>query len=122
LYSNVELTPEEEDRLIEITARKIHEYGMEAAAILFLESSKPIAWVGGEMGRFFITPFIPIFSEEWGVKSEKFLRTFEKRENIEKLLTRLEELSHEDDKSKKGADKLSQETEQASDSKNVKTP
>jgi len=57
--------------------------------------------VGGEMGRFFITPFVPIISDKWGVTSEKFFLVFEKRENIEKLLKRLEQLAQEEDDKKK---------------------
>ncbi len=108
MYYDVEVTPEEETELIEQVAQKIHEYKMETVAILLLESSKPLVWVGGEMGRFFITPFVPIISDKWGVKSEKFFLIFEKRENIERLLKRLEELATEDD-SKKAAEKAKKE-------------
>ncbi len=102
MSNDAEPTPEEEEQLIEYLAQKIHQYGMETPAIFFLESSKPLAWVGGEMGRAFITPFIPIISEEWGAKSEKFFIIFEKRANIEKLLKRVEELANEMDEKKPG--------------------
>ncbi len=101
MYSEVEVTPEIEEEFIEKVAQKIHEYEMDTAAILFLESSKPLVWIGGEMGRFFITPFVPIISDKWGITSEKFFRVFEKRENIEKLLVRLEQLTQEDEDKKK---------------------
>jgi len=101
LYSDIEVTEKDEAEFIEKVAQKIHEYEMETAAILFLESSKPLVWVGGEMGRFFITPFVPIISDKWGITSEKFFRIFEKRENIEKLLNRLESLAQEDEGKKK---------------------
>jgi hypothetical protein len=104
LYYDVEITPEIEAEYIEKVAQKIHEQEMETAAILLLESSKPLVWVGGEMGRFFITPFVPIISDKWGVTSEKFFLVFEKRDNIERLLKRLEELAEEDD-AKKRAEK-----------------
>jgi len=97
----VEISPELEAEYIEKAAQKIHEQEMETAAILLLESSKPLVWVGGEMGRFFITPFVPILSDKWGETSEKFFLVFEKRENIEKLLQRLEQLSQEDTDRKK---------------------
>ena len=73
---------------------------METPAILLLESSKPLVWVGGELGRFFVSPFIPVISEDWGVKSEKFLRIFEQRSNVEKLLKTLEEFAKEDERRK----------------------
>jgi hypothetical protein len=101
LYYDVDVTPELEAEYIEKAAQKIHEQEMETAAILLLESSKPLVWVGGEMGRFFITPFVPILSDKWGETSEKFFLVFEKRENIEKLLQRLEQLAQEDTEKKK---------------------
>lgn len=101
MYYDVEITPETENEYIEKVAQKIHEYEMETAAILLLESSKPLVWVGGEMGRFFITPFVPIVSDKWGVTSEKFFLVFEKRENIERLLKRLEELAQQDEDKKR---------------------
>jgi hypothetical protein len=106
LYYDVEITPEIEAEYIEKVAQKIHEQEMETAAILLLESSKPLVWVGGEMGRFFITPFVPIVSDKWGVTSEKFFLVFEKRENIEKLLNRLEALVEEDEDKKRAEKEL----------------
>jgi hypothetical protein len=108
------ITEEEEEDIIEKTAEKIHEYGMETPAILFLESSKPLVYIGGEMGRFFIMPFIPAFSEEWGRKGDKLLRVFEKRDNIEKLIVILEEMAQgkekKNEKDKKPQDKDKKES------------
>ena len=101
MYYDIEITPELETEYIEKVAKTIHEHEMETAAILLLESSKPLVWIGGEMGRFFITPFVPIISDKWGVTSEKFFLVFEKRENIERLLKRLEELTQEDEVKKR---------------------
>jgi len=117
LYYDVEITPELEAEYVEKVAQKIHEYEMETAAILLLESSKPLVWVGGEMGRFFITPFVPIISDKWGVTSEKFFLVFEKRENIEKLLKRVEQLAQEADDKKKAEKKAAKEKEKQEDEK-----
>ena len=116
MYYDTEVTPEEETQLIEQVAQKIHQYQMETAAILLLESSKPLVWIGGEMGRFFITPFVPIISDKWGVKSEKFFRIFEKRDNVERLLKRMEELALEDDEKKRAAKKAAKEAKAAAES------
>ncbi len=113
MYSDVEITEKDEEEFIEKVAQKIHEYEMETAAILFLESSKPLVWVGGEMGRFFITPFVPIISDKWGITSEKFFRIFEKRENIEKLLQRMESLAQEDEDKKRKEKQEQKATEKA---------
>jgi ABC-type Zn2+ transport system substrate-binding protein/surface adhesin len=113
LYYDVEVTPKDEEEFIEKVAQKIHEYEMETAAILLLESSKPLVWVGGEMGRFFISPFVPVISDKWGIVSEKFFLIFEKRENIEKLLKRLEELTQEDDAKAKEEKRAAKEKKEA---------
>jgi ABC-type Zn2+ transport system substrate-binding protein/surface adhesin len=113
LYYDVEVTPKDEEEFIEKVAQKIHEYEMETAAILLLESSKPLVWVGGEMGRFFITPFVPVISDKWGITSEKFFLIFEKRENIEKLLKRLEGLAQEDDAKAREAKRAAKEKKEA---------
>jgi len=117
LYYDVEITPEVEAEYVEKVAQKIHQYEMETAAILLLESSKPLVWVGGELGRFFITPFVPIISDKWGVTSEKFFLVFEKRENIEKLLKRVEQLAQEADDRKKAEKKAAKEKQEEADKK-----
>jgi len=125
LYFDIEITPELESEYIEKVAQKIHEQGMDTAAILLLESSKPLIWVGGEMGRFFITPFVPIISDKWGVTSEKFFLVFEKRENIERVLKRLEQLTQEEDDTKKAEKaarkKAEQDKAQAKESEAIST-
>ena len=113
LYSDIEITPKDEEEFIEKVAQKIHEYELEPPAILLLESSKPLVWIGGEMGRFFISPFAPIISEEWGITSEKFFLVFEKRENIEKLLKRLEQLTQEEDAKAREAKRAAKEKKEA---------
>ncbi len=109
LYYDVEVTPELEAEYIEKVAQKVHEYEMETAAIMLLETSKPLVWVGGEIGRFFITPFVPIISDKLGVTSEKFFLVFEKRANIEKLLKRIEQLAQDADEKKKAEKKAAKE-------------
>jgi len=96
-WDRLEITPEEEERVIRKVASIIHKYGMDAAAILFLESFKPLVYVGGELGKFFISPFLPALGEEISISGEKFFRIFEKRENIERLITILEEMSAEEE-------------------------
>ncbi len=125
MYYDVEVTPKDEEEFIEKVAQKIHEYEMETVAILLLESSKPLVWVGGEMGRFFISPFVPILSEDWGVTSEKFFLIFEKRENVDKLLKRLEELAQADEaksKEEKRAAKEKKEAEKAAEADGGEQP
>ena len=103
MYWEVEVTTEDEERIIRKTAETIHKYGMDVAAILMIESFKPLTFIGTQMGRFFLAPFLPVFGENVGVSGEKFLTVFEKRENVEKLISLLEEIANE--KEIKKADK-----------------
>ena len=88
-----EVTPEEEAGVIEWMAREFHKYGLEAAAILFLESGKPLAFIGSQIGSVFVMPFLPFFGDNAYTKGDKFFKVLQKRENVEKLIKRLEELS-----------------------------
>lgn len=101
MYWDMELTEEEEEEVIKSVAKKIHQYGMEVAAILMLESVKPLTFIGSQMGRFFLSPFLPAFGDNIGLAGEKLFYVFEKRENMEKLLTVLEELAREEPEPKK---------------------
>ncbi|MEM3055662.1 MAG: hypothetical protein QW639_00330 [Candidatus Bathyarchaeia archaeon] len=100
MYWDVEVSPEEEEEIIRKAADLIHRYGMDVAAILFIESIKPLTYIGGQMGRFFLSPFLPAFGERIGRGGEKFFTVFEKRENVEKLLRLLEEKAKEEEKPK----------------------
>jgi len=95
LFWDFELTKEEEEKIIKKAAEIIHRYGMEVAAILMLESVKPLLYIGGQLGRFFAGPFLPLISNELGRKGETILRVFEKKENVEKLIKLLEEMAKE---------------------------
>jgi len=90
LFFKVELMPEEEELIIKQIADKIHNWGIDTAAILFLESMKPLALIGGQIGQSFISPFLLLISENIAHSSEKLFMTFEKHENVEKLIMLLE--------------------------------
>lgn len=93
LYFDDELSEEEEERIIKEIANYIHLKGLETAAILFFESSKPFALIGGGMSRLFVMPFLPVFGEEADVFGQKMISLLEKRKNIEKLIQKIEELT-----------------------------
>lgn len=101
MYWDVEVTPEDEDEMIRKIAETIHKYGLDVAAILMIESVKPLSFIGAQMGRFFVSPFLPALGEDVGISGEKFLQIFEKHENVEKLITAIEELTREEEEQKK---------------------
>jgi hypothetical protein len=61
--------------------------GLEAAAVMFLESIKPISFIGSQFSMVLVAPYLSIFGD-MGIDYIKF---FEKRENVERLLKRLED-------------------------------
>ena len=103
MYYDIDVTPEDEEEMIKKIANEVHKRGLDLFAILTLETFKPLSYVGTQLGRAFISPFLPAFGDDIGLGGEKAMQVFEKRENVEKLLTILEELAEEDERSKKEA-------------------
>jgi hypothetical protein len=93
MFWDEEVTPKDVDEIIEWTAREIYRYGMETAAILFLESYKPMSRVGASMGQVFLFPLLPLFGDNAIIKGDKFFRIFQEHENVEKLIQRLEDIA-----------------------------
>ncbi len=60
-----------------------------------------MSFVGAQMGRLFVSPFLPAFGENIGISGEKFLQIFEKPENGEKLIKAVEALAREEEERKK---------------------
>jgi len=88
------ISPEEECKIIEKTAQVIMYSDMEVAAIIFFESFKPLSILGGQFARLFVEPFLSFFGD-MGITGHKLIETYEKRENIERLLKRIKELQEE---------------------------
>ena len=85
------LTPQQEEILTKIAKKVVH-WKMSVPAVLFLESVKPLNYVGSQMMAFF-EPFVhALFT--W--KDYDEVRTMmEERETVEKLLQRIEQLDSE---------------------------
>ncbi len=93
MFWDEEISVEEENEIIEKIAREFYKYGLETAGIMFLESLKPISRYGSSMGQMVLTPMLPFFGENVMMKGDKAFRIFEKDENIERLIQRLENLA-----------------------------
>ena len=123
MYEDIEVTSEDEDEMIMMIAQKIHKHGLDVAAIFMIESVKPLSYIGTQMGRFFVSPFLPALGENIGISGEKFFQIFEKRDNVEKLIKAVEELTREEEKQKnvekaKKLERRSARTETGEASKN----
>ncbi len=87
------------DELVEKIAKKVVEIGMEAPAVLALESVRPLSFIGSQLGRAMIAPWFGIFG--WGamMKADNYMEVFEDKENVKKLVRRIEELAGISDRS-----------------------
>ena len=117
-FDETELTEEEVDEIIRKIAERIQQYGMETVAILTLESVKPIVYIGGEMSRLMISPFLPALGPNANELGENLINVFEERKNVEKLITILEEMESgeygkEEDEQEAGAPEEGQEKPEA---------
>jgi hypothetical protein len=98
-------TPQEEqEKILKKAYELIRKYKMEVPAVMFLETMKPFAWVGGEMLRIALSPYMIFFWRE----GHALIDTFESRKNLERLIKMLEE-SHRQEEEMKEKEKASQD-------------
>lgn len=90
-------TESEENETIEKAAKKIANSEWSNLVIMLLRTFRPLFYIGGELATFFLSPLLIMFED----KGFKLINTFEKRENIEKLIARIEELENETESGKK---------------------
>lgn len=92
-------TPEEAEQVIERIASAIHRHRMETPAILFLEMHKPISFMASQ-GLIVGTPLIAPFA---GLENVQTLsRLLRDRDNVERLIQRIEEFAVLGNASKEG--------------------
>jgi hypothetical protein len=83
------------EQAIEEIASEVVRRKLEAPAILFFEMNRPLAFIGSQ-ALIVATPLLgPLFGPE---KMARYSKLLSKRENVEKLIDRIEELSREKDK------------------------
>jgi hypothetical protein len=87
---STDLTDEETDALVLKAANEIVRRKLETPAILFLEMNKPLANVGANAALMFAPFAVPLLGFDF---VNDYSRLFSKRENVEKLLLKIEELS-----------------------------
>jgi hypothetical protein len=87
IYSSEDISEEEKERLFEKIAKDIVERRLGIPAIMFLESIKPLSFVGSQI-MIMMNPFIQAL---FNIKSYwMFSVLFEKRENVECLIKKIE--------------------------------
>ena len=93
LFDLIRTVPlDDEDVAVEEMATRLVKEGMGTAAILFLESSKPLGFVAGQVALA-ASPFIGGFVEP--ARIERYSDLFSDRAFIERIIQRVEELENE---------------------------
>jgi hypothetical protein len=91
-HERAEEKREEHREAMDRFAAKVVDWRMTAPAIMFLESSKPLSFLGNQALIF----FQPIVQSIFSFKSyDEIVEVLEDRENIEYLLCKIEELEAE---------------------------
>ncbi|MCS7386210.1 MAG: hypothetical protein DRJ18_03355 [Candidatus Methanomethylicota archaeon] len=86
----LEITPERKKELIEKIANEIVKRGLETPAIMFLETIKPLTWVGAELSIVYVLPFVKAYIQHPVV--DDLVALFHDRDAVEALIKRIEEL------------------------------
>jgi hypothetical protein len=86
--------------LIEKIAQATVKYGMETAAVFFLEQIRPISRIAWGTSMITVSPWITIVSsilnkDEWEQRGMSVLYFFRDRNNVEQLIRRIEELAQD---------------------------
>jgi hypothetical protein len=87
--SEYELRAEEEERLIDNIAKTVVDYGLEAPAIMFLETTRPLSFIASQLAIVVLGPLQWLFQLE----GPKYTGLFMKKENVGKIIERIEGLS-----------------------------
>lgn len=95
---NFEVSEERKKFLINKIAQKVIDYRLSPVAIVFLESSKPLSFLGNQF-MIFMQPFYrALFSFR---EYEEIAAMLEDRNNIEALICEIERLEEERDENKR---------------------
>jgi hypothetical protein len=87
--SEFDLTEEEEKKLIDNIARIVVDKGLEAPAIMFLEATRPFSFIASQFAILALGPLQWLFELE----GPKYTGLFMKKENVSRIIDRIEELS-----------------------------
>lgn len=107
--SDKTLSGEDAD-LLRSVAGRIVRMRMGVAAVFFLESAKPLSFVGSQ-ALVFIEPFVKAFLTL--PQYDRFVRLLEDRGNVERLIQEVERLDREQDQREKDLHRRMREEKQA---------
>jgi hypothetical protein len=93
--SEADKIPDDEERVLDKLAERVVRWKMAVPAIVFLESVKPLNYIGAQTMVF----FEPIVQTIFNFKDyDTFRRAMERRENVERLLQKIESADADESK------------------------
>jgi len=101
MFSEHEVSPEEVDKTVERIARKVVDSELELYARFLLAMSWPLVFVGGQLARVFIGPYLFIFGRRESTFYD-YISIFENKDNVFKLINKIDEFTEEKDKKGRG--------------------
>ena len=102
-----------DEEILDAVAGRIVRMGLTTPAIFFLESSKPLSYVGSQ-GLVFLEPFIKSVLNL--AYYDRFVRLMEDRANFERLIERIEELDELEQKKERDRKREAKEQKSANGS------
>lgn len=86
------LLPDSPEALIDVVARKVVQRRLEVPAVFFLEMNKPLSFIMGQS----LLVAMPFLAPILGIQRvEQLSQLLQERENVDRLIERIEELSQE---------------------------
>jgi hypothetical protein len=82
-----DLTPEIEEKMINELVMKINSYELREPATILLFAFKPFATITAQTSLIFLAPIFELL----GIKGYKWVSFFNKKDNVERLVRKLEE-------------------------------
>ena len=93
-----EVTDAQRDEMIDAFARKVVARRLETPAVFFLEAHKPLSFVASQS----LLLGAPLLGAFFGFRNvNRWARILEERENVERLIKRIEILAQEADQSRR---------------------
>ena len=87
----LEINPEKEEQLLKEILKKIRKYKLKNTALLFLRSYKPLNVYGAKVAPVIFSPYFFLL-DFFQIDGYYYNAFFMKKENLEKLIKRIEEL------------------------------
>jgi hypothetical protein len=104
-----------DDELLEAVAGRVVRMGLAVPSVFFLESTKPLSFVGSQ-ALVFLEPFVQAFLTIRHY--QQFTRLMEDRRNVEKLIQRVEALDDENRRAER--ERKAQEKQRKAEAKRAK--